>query len=49
MKAVKVNMQRQKAHTYYTDMLSSVLNPDQETANHKMQTIDFMDNILDIR
>ncbi|XP_076638395.1 DNA polymerase epsilon catalytic subunit 1 isoform X3 [Colletes latitarsis] len=49
MKAVKLNKERQKNHTFYTDMLSNVLNPDQEIVNYKKQTIDFTDNILDIR
>lgn len=49
MKAVKVNKEREKTHTYYTDMLSTVLNPDGETIDYKKQSIDFTDNILDIR
>ncbi|XP_076662564.1 DNA polymerase epsilon catalytic subunit 1 [Halictus rubicundus] len=49
MKAVKVNKEREKSHTYYTDMLSSVLNRDLETIDLKKQTIDFTDNVLDIR
>ncbi|KZC07383.1 PREDICTED: DNA polymerase epsilon catalytic subunit A [Dufourea novaeangliae] len=49
MKAVKVNKERAKSHTYYTDMLSTVLNPDQEVGDPKKQIIDFTDNILDIR
>ncbi|XP_053980973.1 DNA polymerase epsilon catalytic subunit 1 [Hylaeus volcanicus] len=49
MKAVKANREREKNHTFYTDMLSNVLNPDQVVVNSKRQIIDFMDNILDIR
>lgn len=49
MKAVKANKEREKNHTFYTDMLSNALNPGQEVDSHKKQTIDFTDNILDIR
>ncbi|PBC29548.1 DNA polymerase epsilon catalytic subunit A [Apis cerana cerana] len=49
MKAVKLNKEREKNNTYYTNMLATVLNSDQDRGNHKMQTIDFTDNILDIR
>ncbi|XP_076247642.1 DNA polymerase epsilon catalytic subunit 1 [Calliopsis andreniformis] len=49
IKAVKVNKEREKTHTYYTDMLSTVLNRDWDTVDQKKQTIDFTDNILDIR
>ncbi|KOC70592.1 DNA polymerase epsilon catalytic subunit A [Habropoda laboriosa] len=48
-KAVKINKEREKGHTYYTDMLSNVLNPNENVGVHEMQTIDFKDNILDIR
>nr|XP_003707004.1 PREDICTED: DNA polymerase epsilon catalytic subunit A [Megachile rotundata] len=49
IKAVKLNKDREKGHTYYSDMLSTVLNPDQNVVDYKKQTIDFKDNILDIR
>nr|XP_031835870.1 DNA polymerase epsilon catalytic subunit 1 [Nomia melanderi]XP_031835871.1 DNA polymerase epsilon catalytic subunit 1 [Nomia melanderi]XP_031835872.1 DNA polymerase epsilon catalytic subunit 1 [Nomia melanderi] len=49
MKAVKVNKEREKSHTYYRDMLSSVLNKNFGTGDFAQQTIDFADNILDIR
>lgn len=49
IKAVKVTKDREKSHTYYTDMLSTVLNPDQNVVDYKKQSIDFKDNILDIR
>ncbi|KAG7199297.1 hypothetical protein KM043_018152 [Ampulex compressa] len=45
--AVRVNKEREKGHTYYTDMLASVLNP--EETHEKKQIVDHMDNILDIR
>ncbi|XP_017892120.1 DNA polymerase epsilon catalytic subunit A [Ceratina calcarata] len=51
LKAVKVNKEREKNHTFYTDLLSSALNPNQEAEgqeSHK-KTVDFTDNILDIR
>ncbi|XP_068968210.1 DNA polymerase epsilon catalytic subunit 1 [Bombus flavifrons] len=49
MKAVKLNKEREKHNTYYSNMLSDVLNTEQGTGDIKKQTIDFMDNILDIR
>ncbi|OAD60585.1 DNA polymerase epsilon catalytic subunit A [Eufriesea mexicana] len=49
MKAVKLNKEREKSHTYYTDMLSNVLNSDEGTEDHKKQNINFTDNIIDIR
>lgn len=49
MKAVKLNKEREKHNTYYSNMLSDVLNTEQSTGDIKKQTIDFMDNILDIR
>lgn len=49
MKAVKINKEREKSNTYYTNMLSTILNREQDTMGHKKQIIDFTDNILDIR
>ncbi|XP_029052112.1 DNA polymerase epsilon catalytic subunit 1 isoform X1 [Osmia bicornis bicornis] len=49
IKAVKVTKDREKSHTYYTDMLSTVLNPNQNVVDYKKKSIDFKDNILDIR
>ncbi|CAL7943087.1 unnamed protein product [Xylocopa violacea] len=49
MKAVKLNQEREKNHTFYTDLLSTVLNPEQDMGDRKKEGIDFTDNILDIR
>ena len=49
MKAVRINKEREKTNTYYSDMLSNVLHTDQDAGDIKKQTIDFMDNILDIK
>ncbi|XP_035733285.1 DNA polymerase epsilon catalytic subunit 1-like isoform X2 [Vespa mandarinia] len=47
MSAVRVNKEREKSRTYYTDMLSNVLNPTEEQKGK--QIVDHMENILDIR
>ncbi|XP_043487163.1 DNA polymerase epsilon catalytic subunit 1 isoform X1 [Polistes fuscatus] len=47
MSAVRVNKEREKSRTHYTDMLSNVLNPTEEQKGK--QIIDHMENILDIR
>ena len=49
MKAVKINKELEKNNTYYSDILSNVLHADQDAGDIKKQTIDFMDNILDIK
>lgn len=48
MRVVKVNKEREKSNTYYTDMLATTLQPSDKEDNNK-QTLDHMDNILDIR
>ncbi|XP_029670196.1 DNA polymerase epsilon catalytic subunit A isoform X1 [Formica exsecta] len=47
MRVVKVNKEREKSNTYYTDMLATTLQPNEQDNNK--QTLDHMDNILDIR
>lgn len=47
MRAVKVNKEREKSNTYYTDMLATTLQPTDQ--DNTKQTLDHMDNILDIR
>ncbi|XP_066584539.1 DNA polymerase epsilon catalytic subunit 1 isoform X2 [Prorops nasuta] len=47
MSSVKANKERERAHTYYSDMLSAALNPNQHQDGKKI--VDHMDNILDIR
>ncbi|KAL6267362.1 hypothetical protein P5V15_000437 [Pogonomyrmex californicus] len=46
MRIVKVNKEREKSNTYYTDMLATTLQPNEQDSR---QTLDHMDNILDIR
>lgn len=47
MRAVKINKVREKSNTYYTDMLATTLQSTKQDSNK--QTLDRMDNILDIR
>ncbi|XP_011332677.2 DNA polymerase epsilon catalytic subunit A isoform X4 [Ooceraea biroi] len=47
MRAVKVNKEREKSNTYYTDMLATTLQPSEQDSSK--QTLDHMDNVLDIR
>jgi len=47
MRVVKVNKEREKSNTYYTDMLATTLQPNEQDSSR--QTLDHMDNILDIR
>jgi len=47
MRVVKVNKEREKSNTYYTDMLATTLQPNEQDSGR--QTLDHMDNILDIR
>lgn len=47
MRVVKVNKEREKSNTYYTDMLATTLQSNEQDNNK--QTLDHMDNILDIR
>lgn len=46
MRAVKVNKEREKSNTYYTNMLATTL---QTAEEDNKRTLDHMDNILDIR
>lgn len=47
MRVVKVNKEREKSNTYYTDMLATTLQSNEQ--DNSKQTLDHMDNILDIR
>lgn len=47
IRIVKVNKEREKSNTYYTDMLATTLQPNEQ--DNSKQTLDHMDNILDIR
>jgi len=47
MRAVKINKERERNNTYYTDMLSTTLQPTEQ--DNIKQTLDHMDNVLDIR
>lgn len=47
MRAVKINKVREKSNTYYTNMLAITLQSNEQDNNK--QTLDRMDNILDIR
>lgn len=47
IRIVKVNKEREKSNTYYTDMLATTLQPNEQDSSK--QTLDHMDNILDIR
>lgn len=47
MRVVRVNKEREKSNTYYTDMLATTLQ--QTEQDNSKQTLDHMDNILDIR
>ncbi|EFN67414.1 DNA polymerase epsilon catalytic subunit A [Camponotus floridanus] len=47
MRVVKVNKEREKSKTYYTDMLATTLQSNEQ--DNSKQTLDHMDNILDIR
>lgn len=47
MRVVKVNKERAKSNTYYTDMLATTLQPNEQDSGR--QTLDHMDNVLDIR
>ncbi|XP_024876270.1 DNA polymerase epsilon catalytic subunit A [Temnothorax curvispinosus] len=47
MRVVRVNKEREKSNTYYTDMLATTLQPNEQDSGR--QTLDHMDNILDIR
>lgn len=47
IRVVKVNKEREKSNTYYTDMLATTLQPNEQDSSK--QTLDHMDNILDIR
>lgn len=46
MCVVKVNKEREKSNTYYTDILATTL---QQTEQDNRQILDHMDNVLDIR
>ncbi|EGI59695.1 PREDICTED: DNA polymerase epsilon catalytic subunit A [Acromyrmex echinatior] len=48
MRFVRVNKEREKSNTYYTDMLATTLQPNEQQDSGK-QILDHMDNILDIR
>lgn len=48
MRVVKINKVREKSNTYYTNMLATTLQSSEQDSNSK-QTLDRMDNILDIR
>ena len=47
MSAVKVNREREKSNTYYDQLLTKTLNPNNIHETKKI--VDHMDNILDIR
>lgn len=47
MRVVRVNKEREKSNTYYTDMLATTLQSNEQ--DNSKQTLDHMDNILDIR
>lgn len=47
MRAVRVNREREKSNNFYTDMLATTLHMNQQ--DNSKQTLDHMDNILDIR
>jgi DNA polymerase epsilon subunit 1 len=47
MRVVRVNKEREKSNTYYTDMLATTLQPNEQ--ENSKQTLDHMDNIRDIR
>ncbi|KYN42982.1 DNA polymerase epsilon catalytic subunit A [Trachymyrmex septentrionalis] len=48
MRFVRVNKEREKSNTYYTNMLATTLQPNEQQDSGK-QILDHMDNILDIR
>lgn len=47
MRVAKVNKEREKSNTYYTNILATTLQPNVQDSGK--QTLDHMDNILDIR
>lgn len=47
MRFVRVNKEREKNNTYYTNMLATTLQPNEQDSGK--QNLDHMDNILDIR
>lgn len=47
MCVVKVNKEREKSNTFYTDMLATTLQSTEQ--DNSKQILDHMDNILDIR
>ncbi|XP_011882583.1 PREDICTED: DNA polymerase epsilon catalytic subunit A [Vollenhovia emeryi] len=47
VRVVRINKEREKGKTYYTDMLATTLQPNEQDSGR--QTLDHMDNILDIR
>lgn len=47
MRVVKINKQREKSNTHYTNMLATTLQPTEQ--DNSKQNLDHMDNILDIR
>jgi len=47
MRAVKINKERERSNTYYTDMLATTLQSTEQ--DNIKQTLDHMDNVLDIR
>lgn len=47
MSAVRVNKEREKNNTYYDQLMTKTLNPNNVHETKKM--VDHMDNVLDIR